>query len=153
MSKASKVNPLIQVGRRFVVDDADGSKQRGTVRYLGPVFGSKDETRIYAGVEWDELGRGKHNGTSDGKQYFTCPEGQGSFIHPKRIQLGCTLVEALKAKYAEDNDVGECLFCAYLIFSLLSFTHLLFSSTLKRIFRHTHPSSRFKYSNLVTTNE
>lgn len=41
----------------------------GTVNYVGPV----DNTQgIWLGVEWDDPSRGKHNGSKDGKQYFTC---------------------------------------------------------------------------------
>jgi dynactin complex subunit len=42
------------------VSDVTGS--RGTVRYVGPVLTSKDQSAIWIGVEWDEVGRGKHDG-------------------------------------------------------------------------------------------
>jgi dynactin complex subunit len=41
----------------------------GTIKYIGPV----DNTRgLWLGVEWDNPDRGKHDGSKDGKQYFTC---------------------------------------------------------------------------------
>lgn len=41
-----------------------------TVRYHGPVAGTKGD---WLGVEWDEnQDRGKHDGSHQGKRYFTC---------------------------------------------------------------------------------
>lgn len=41
----------------------------GTIRYVGPV----DSTRgVWLGVEWDDADRGKHDGSKDGKHYFSC---------------------------------------------------------------------------------
>ena len=44
-------------------------KQLCTVRYVGPVA---DKPGEWLGVEWDDPSRGKHDGTHDGVQYFTC---------------------------------------------------------------------------------
>ena len=41
----------------------------GTIKYAGPV---NNTTGIWLGIEWDDPTRGKHNGSKDGKQYFTC---------------------------------------------------------------------------------
>lgn len=41
----------------------------GTVRYVGQVDGTKG---IWLGIEWDDPQRGKHNGSNDGKHYFSC---------------------------------------------------------------------------------
>ena len=41
----------------------------GTIKYVGPV---NNTTGIWLGVEWDDPARGKHDGSKDGKQYFTC---------------------------------------------------------------------------------
>lgn len=41
----------------------------GTVRYVGTV---ENSLGIWLGVEWDDPTRGKHDGSKDGKQYFTC---------------------------------------------------------------------------------
>ncbi len=40
-----------------------------TVRYVGPVA---DKAGTWLGVEWDDPARGKHNGTHNGRAYFTC---------------------------------------------------------------------------------
>ena len=54
-------------------------------------------TGVWLGVEWDMPSRGKHNGTHDGVKYFTCHvEGSGSFLRPKKADLGTTFVEAVK---------------------------------------------------------
>ncbi|PBP24547.1 CAP-Gly domain-containing protein [Diplocarpon rosae] len=41
-----------------------------TIRYIGPVEGTRSD-KEYLGVEWDDL-KGKHDGTHQGKRYFTC---------------------------------------------------------------------------------
>ncbi|KAL1741359.1 hypothetical protein HDZ31DRAFT_45613 [Schizophyllum fasciatum] len=72
----------------------------GTVRFLGPVYGTQG---TWIGVEWDDPSRGKHSGTKDGIAYFTCsiPD-SGSFIRPSsKISYGVSFLEALKAKYIE----------------------------------------------------
>lgn len=52
----------ILVGSRI---DSSGSK--GTVKYVGKVSGAED---TWLGIDWDDPGRGKHNGTYNGIQYF-----------------------------------------------------------------------------------
>ncbi|KAJ3515736.1 hypothetical protein NLJ89_g1578 [Agrocybe chaxingu] len=58
---------------------------------------------IWLGVEWDDPARGKHSGSKDGKQYFTCRSpSAGSFIRPTaHLNYGVSFLEALKAKYIE----------------------------------------------------
>ena len=46
-----------------------------TVRYVGPVEGTKGD---WLGVEWDETGRGKHDGSHNGVRYFECRSGTNS---------------------------------------------------------------------------
>ncbi|KAF8586092.1 RNI-like protein [Ramaria rubella] len=72
----------------------------GTIRFVGPVDGTKG---IWLGVEWDDSQRGKHSGTKNGKQYFTCNiANSGSFIRPgPSIVLGRSFLEALSSKYIE----------------------------------------------------
>lgn len=78
------------VGRRVSCDG-----ERATVRYVGPVPPTAGEIRaevspnnhirtlanragsdlpsgLWLGVEWDHPSRGKHDGSHDGVQYFTC---------------------------------------------------------------------------------
>lgn len=52
------------VGTRF-----SQGPHRGTVRYVGEVPSTRG---IWLGVEWDDAGRGKHDGTHDGVRYFAC---------------------------------------------------------------------------------
>lgn len=53
-------------GQRLSYDGA-----RCTVHYDGPVEGTMGE---WIGVEWDDAGRGKHNGSHQGKDYFKCEQ-------------------------------------------------------------------------------
>lgn len=73
---------------------------RGTVLYIGPVDGKKG---TWAGVEWDQPNRGKHNGTYHGHTYFRCrkPGKFGSFLRPEALDFGVTLVQAIRNKYVE----------------------------------------------------
>lgn len=86
----------IKVGSRFQADDCKGSK--GFVRYVGPL-NTKGKTVNYVGVEWDVVGRGTHDGVFEGHRYFTCPMGQGSFIHPQRLNVGIALTAAVRDRY------------------------------------------------------
>lgn len=52
------------VGQRLSLKD-----QPCTIRYIGPVSNKSGE---WLGVEWDDISRGKHDGTHDGTKYFTC---------------------------------------------------------------------------------
>lgn len=44
-------------------------RYRCTVRYVGLIEGQKG---IWVGIEWDDGSRGKHDGTHQGKRYFSC---------------------------------------------------------------------------------
>lgn len=56
---SSPMDRIRAVGDR--VDDASSSL--GTVRYVGPVATAKDASVLYYGIEWDEWGRGKNDGS------------------------------------------------------------------------------------------
>ena len=70
--------PSFSVGQRVVTissadaasktDNSSAALERGTVRYVGEVAGTKGE---WIGVEWDDEGRGRHDGTHDGKRLAT----------------------------------------------------------------------------------
>ncbi|CAH0363984.1 unnamed protein product [Pelagomonas calceolata] len=97
---ATNATPQALVGTR-IRDDNDF---RGTIRYVGPVATStKDPNATWYGVEWDDATRGKHDGAvekdSQEIRYFTCPAGAGSFVKPKKVDRGSSLVEALRQKY------------------------------------------------------
>ncbi|KAF2668060.1 RNI-like protein [Microthyrium microscopicum] len=76
-----------------------------TVRYIGPVAGTKGE---WLGVEWDDPTRGKHSGQAGGVRYFKCASNHstaGSFLRPNRpSDTPRTFIEALNAKYAAIID-------------------------------------------------
>ena len=92
-------SPLPEVNDRVQV-----SRDRATIRYIGPVVG-QDGTWI--GLEWDDAARGKHNGTTGGHQYFTCTSGSnsGSFVRMEKVNFGTSLLEGLVARYT--NVRGE----------------------------------------------
>ncbi|ORX49539.1 RNI-like protein [Hesseltinella vesiculosa] len=86
------VNTRIQVG-----------EDRATVRYVGAVEGSTGE---WLGVEWDNDLRGKHNGTHNNKNYFTCrSQTSGSFLryNAKKVLTGRSFLQALEIKYLETD--------------------------------------------------
>ncbi|KAJ2785513.1 hypothetical protein H4R18_000458 [Coemansia javaensis] len=101
------------VGRWFTVDGAGG-----IVRYAGPVEGSAGS---WLGVEWEEAGRGKHDGRggSSGRRYFECRFPQhrgtglgGSFIRAvPRIDWGQSLLEAARERYGAggNDEAAACL--------------------------------------------
>lgn len=56
----------LQVGDRIALTDAD--KPRGIVEYCGDVVGTTGG--MWVGVDWDDINRGKHNGSFKNVQYF-----------------------------------------------------------------------------------
>lgn len=45
----------------------------GSIRFLGKLRNNaKAGDALWLGIEWDEMGTGKHNGTVDGEHYFAC---------------------------------------------------------------------------------
>ncbi|XP_033635093.1 tubulin-specific chaperone E-like [Asterias rubens] len=95
-SKEDSHEQDIAIGARFVSEG-----DLGTVRYVGDVPPTKGK---WLGVEWDNPGRGKHDGSRDGVQYFQCssPTG-GSFIRPKKADFGTDFYSALQERYVPDN--------------------------------------------------
>uniref|UniRef100_A0A8C5NDD2 Tubulin-specific chaperone E n=1 Tax=Gouania willdenowi TaxID=441366 RepID=A0A8C5NDD2_GOUWI len=86
------------VGRRLSCDG-----ELATVRYIGPV---PPTTGLWLGVEWDNPDRGKHNGSHEGVQYFTCrhPTG-GSFVRPTKVSFGVDYLTALQQVYHNDMEM------------------------------------------------
>jgi len=68
----------LAVGNR--VSTANGT---GTVRFIGTTAFA---TGKWVGVELDTP-TGKHNGTVQGKSYFTCRDGHGVFVRPAATKL------------------------------------------------------------------
>ena len=88
-------SPDLYVGRRLSFDG-----QRCTVRYCGPVEGTKG---LWIGVEWDDSTRGKHNGYHNDKKVFKCLSKSpncASFVRPNRkADQERTVLEAIRHKY------------------------------------------------------
>ncbi|RDW71919.1 hypothetical protein BP5796_07953 [Coleophoma crateriformis] len=88
------------VGQRLSI-----KHQSCTVRYIGPVQGTKDESEEYLGLEWDDAARGKHDGSHLNKRYFRCQSTSStaaSLISARKVVLDPrqTFVEAVRHKYA-----------------------------------------------------
>ncbi|XP_035022950.1 tubulin-specific chaperone E [Hippoglossus stenolepis] len=90
-----------------VPDDAVGRRvfcgaERATVRYVGPVPPTEG---LWLGVEWEEPSRGKHDGSHDGVQYFTCRHATGgSFVRPAKVSFGVDYLTAVRQAYDNDPD-------------------------------------------------
>ncbi|KAK5898938.1 hypothetical protein CesoFtcFv8_008469 [Champsocephalus esox] len=90
-------NPEEVVDRRVSCDG-----ERATVRYLGTV---PPTAGLWYGVEWDNLERGKHDGSHEGVQYFTCrnPKG-GSFVRPAKVSFGVDFLTVVRQEYTIDTE-------------------------------------------------
>jgi len=88
---------------RIQLDNPYGDK--GTIRYVGAIEGAKNP--VYVGVEWDKSRPKGHDGTVKGRTYFSCPKGYGSYVHPKRVLLGKSMVEAMAIRYGGVQDPDE----------------------------------------------
>ncbi|CAO1639011.1 unnamed protein product [Sympodiomycopsis kandeliae] len=91
----------------------------GTIRYVGPVTGTKG---TWLGVEWDLDNKGKHNGTHNGVTYFTCtrPGNVASFIRPptdntrNSIRIGgVEFGDALQDRYTHEYNTASSSGSAY----------------------------------------
>ena len=87
-----KSNPSLLVGTR--VKDADN--YTATVLYIGPVASASNQDDIYCGLEWDDVTRGKHDGSVISKftnkpvRHFQCRSNSataGSFAKPKSLTI------------------------------------------------------------------
>ncbi|XP_032820720.2 tubulin-specific chaperone E isoform X1 [Petromyzon marinus] len=99
--KAMDEMPEDVVGRRVLSDG-----ECGRVRFVGEVPPTQG---LWFGVEWDDPERGKHDGSHGGVRYFHCqhPTG-GSFIRPKKADLGVPFLSAVRDKYAQlEDNTGE----------------------------------------------
>lgn len=120
----------IEVGRTRC-RDKDGFY--GTIRYVGPVASASNEAEVYAGIEWDDATRGKHDGSVICKRtnalvkHFACSNGNtedrtyattgASFVRMKKLDLGAVLDrQLLESRYvspdaklvAPDNVLPDC---------------------------------------------
>lgn len=92
-----QAEPEDLVSRRVSCDG-----ERATVRYVGLVPPTEG---LWLGVEWDNPERGKHDGSHEGVQYFTCrhPKG-GSFVRPAKVRLGMDYLTAVRQTYQIDTE-------------------------------------------------
>ncbi|KAF4522685.1 hypothetical protein B566_EDAN010466 [Ephemera danica] len=71
---------------------------RGTVRFVGEIEGTGCGT--WLGVDWDDVSRGKHDGSHKEKRYFTTRyPTSGSFVRPHKVNLGRTCSTAITEQY------------------------------------------------------
>lgn len=100
--KISDPKDIAVIGDRHAING-----DRFTIKFIGELSGRDDG--IWLGIEWDRPGRGSHVGYYEGRQYFTCPQGCGSFIrHDRKFDEERTVLCALGVKYGfAPNDDGE----------------------------------------------
>ncbi|XP_012277540.1 tubulin-specific chaperone E isoform X2 [Orussus abietinus] len=95
------VEDKFKIGSRV---ECDG--YRGTLKYVGPVGNTKGQ---WFGIDWDDVTRGKHNGTYENVEYFKARHPtSGSFVRPGKVRFGVTCPEAIKLRYGliDDELVG-----------------------------------------------
>ena len=96
------------VGARVLL----GRRAVATVRYVGPVDG---QAGTWVGLEYDEPGRGKHDGSHAGRRYFSCSPGAGpaagSLVRlPKFLEAadgGRPLADAARERYGGAGAPGS----------------------------------------------
>jgi len=54
------------------------------------------------GIEYDEPGNGKHDGTYQGERLFVCEQGFGSFVKVDKFEVGVSIQRAITEKYFEN---------------------------------------------------
>uniref|UniRef100_A0A8C7YWW7 Tubulin-specific chaperone E n=1 Tax=Oryzias sinensis TaxID=183150 RepID=A0A8C7YWW7_9TELE len=119
----------VQINENFRRVSCDG--ERATLRYVGPV---PPTSGLWLGVEWDNPERGKHDGSHNGVQYFTCshPTG-GSFVRPAKVTFGVDFLTAdsvyllLLNGLAQTDfvmNVWSCVFIMFWAFFVFSFQKL-----------------------------
>lgn len=76
------------------------------MRYVGPVDGHAD---TWLGIEWDDPTRGKHDGATGGRRYFTCSSSTSaaSFVRPKKLTPHTSLAAAIVQRYAWSPDADH----------------------------------------------
>lgn len=102
--RLSEEDPSFHLGQRLSYGGA-----LCTVRYHGILPGTKG---VWLGVEWDDVDRGKHDGSFQGTKYFHCLSSvptAGSFIRPSRSSdPPRSFLDALRFKYAA-ADISQSL--------------------------------------------
>lgn len=90
------------IGQR--VHSVGDSRRIGTVKYVGPIQGYSGD---WVGVDWDN-GDGKNDGSVNGVRYFQAKsDNSASFVRPKNLAAGITLLEALVLRYRGESTKEE----------------------------------------------
>ncbi|KAI0266879.1 hypothetical protein BC834DRAFT_873993 [Gloeopeniophorella convolvens] len=100
-----------RIGRSFEVGDnvrIESLGFEGTLRYLGEIDGKAGQ---WAGVELSGgfAGKGKNNGSADGKPYFVCPPKCGVFVAAAKLSAPTVGVGAMSrpSSVASSQDSGR----------------------------------------------
>lgn len=102
MQDCPNSTPEFQVGQR--VHASGDSTRIGTVKYVGTVEGYSES---WVGVDWDH-GDGKHDGSINGVRYFHAKnETSASFVRPKNLCDGISVLEALEKRYRSTSTKDE----------------------------------------------
>ena len=99
------------VDQRVQIDSSRGAK--ATIRYIGPLH-SQPADITYVGLQWDEDGRGKNDGSLAGHRYFTAPPLSSSFVRHERLIPAVSLLEALRSKYSDHENQDDTLYLSAL---------------------------------------
>ncbi|KAI5668910.1 hypothetical protein M9H77_18763 [Catharanthus roseus] len=92
-----------RLGQR--VTSAGDTRRIGTVKYVGPVEGYSGS---WIGVDWDNDGEGKHDGSHNGVKYFEARGAKtASFVRPQNLSSGITLLQALEVRYRSTSTKEE----------------------------------------------
>ena len=121
MVEATKVESAEIDTAEYIGQRVELKGKFGSIRYLGKLFNNpKAGDDLWLGIEWDEEGSGKHNGTVDGHKYFDCEfhvkspafqKGESkscSFIRFGKIPIGgVSLSEAVLKKYKPESMMTD----------------------------------------------
>ncbi|XP_073483687.1 tubulin-specific chaperone E isoform X5 [Aquarana catesbeiana] len=120
-------------GRRIICDG-----EYGTVCYVGTI---PPTSGLWLGIEWDNPLRGKHNGSHEGRRYFTCrhPTG-GSFIRPKKANFGVSFLTALIKRYGTNDEWNEKMVVGKKHVELVGFESIQEEQSENRFYLPSHPS-------------
>ena len=88
-------SPSFTRGQR--VHSSTDPRRVGTVKYAGNVEGYSG---TWVGVDWDNEGDGKHDGSINGFRYFQArSQKSASFVRAHNLSPGISLLQALKLRY------------------------------------------------------
>ena len=104
----TKVSPSDLIPNITRVRDTSGFI--GTVLYVGSVASAKSPTELYAGIAWDDVTRGKHDGsvisrsTNQLVRHFKCGPTQGSFLRLSKFDVGVALTpQLMRSRYVQPD--------------------------------------------------